>query len=73
MNIATTSKDIEIIKCRHIRNYYKYICRLTPTLWAVLVYGPDDDTLIWNNVYFSERDATYAFNHYNGENNGETD
>lgn len=64
MNVATTSRHIEILKCRHIHDYYKYLCKLSPTLWAVLVYGEDDETLIWDNVYFKETDALYAFNHY---------
>lgn len=67
MNVATTSKDIEVLKCRHIKNCYKYLCKLSPTLWAVLVYDETDENLIWDNVYFSEKDALYAFNRYNGE------
>ncbi len=65
MNIATTSKDIEVLKCRHINDYYKYLCKLSSTLWALLVYGEDDETLVWDNVYFSEREALYSFNHWN--------
>lgn len=64
MNVATTSKDIEVLKCRHIKDYYKYLCKLSPTLWAVLVYGEDDETLIWDCIYFSEKAALFAFNHY---------
>ena len=69
MNVATSSKDVEVLKCRHIKDVYKYLCKLSSTLWVVLVYGPDDDTLIWDNVYFTETDAKYAFNHYKGEKN----
>ena len=64
MNIATTSKDIEIIKFRHISDYYKYLVKLTADLWAVLVYDSTDENQIWECVYFSEKDATYAFNHW---------
>lgn len=67
MNVATTSRHIEILKCRHIKDFYKYLVRLTPELWAVLVYGPDDETLIWECVYFSEKDALYAYNKYKGD------
>lgn len=67
MNVATTSKDIEVLKCRHIKDYYKYLCKLSPTLWAVMVYDETDENLVWDNVYFSEKDALYAYNHFDGE------
>ena len=67
MNVATTSKDIEIIKCRHVQDYFKYLCRLTPGLYAVLVYDSTDENQIWECVYFSYKDALYAYNHYKGE------
>lgn len=67
MNIATTSKHIEILKCHHVHDFYKYLCRLTPTLWAVLVYDETDENQIWESVYFSEKDALYAYNHFKNE------
>lgn len=67
MNIATTSKHVEVLKCKHDCDYYKYLCKLSSTLWAVLVYGPDDETLIWDNVYFKEKDALYEYNHFTKE------
>lgn len=67
MNVACTSREIEILKCRHIKDIYKYLCKLSKDLWAVLVYDNTDENQIWECVYFSEKDAIYAFNHYKGE------
>ena len=67
MNVATSSKDIEILKFRYIKDYYKYLCKLTPELWCLLVYGPDDETLIYENIYFSYNDALYNYNHFTKE------
>lgn len=67
MNIATSSKDVDVLKCRHINDFYKYLCRLTPDLWAVLVYDDTDENQIWECVYFSEKDALFAYNHWDKE------
>lgn len=67
MNIATTSKHIEILKCKHLQDYYKYLCRLTSELWCLLVYGADDETLIYENIYFRYSDALYEYNHFKKE------
>ena len=64
MNVATTSKHIEVLKCKHINGIYKYLCKLSPDLWALLVYGEDDETLIYDNVHFKYNDALYEYNHY---------
>lgn len=64
MNIATTDPNIKVLKCRHGEDYYKYLCKLTPSLWAVLVYDETDENQVWECVYFSEKDALYAYNHY---------
>lgn len=67
MNVATTSKDIKVLKCRHGKHIYKYLCQLSTNLWCVLVYGEDDETLEWDNVAFSYADALYIYNHYEEE------
>lgn len=46
--------------------YYKYLCKLTPQLWAVLVYDETDEVQIWESVYLTYKDALYAYNHYEG-------
>lgn len=69
INVATTSKDIEVLKCKHIKDYYKYLCKLSSTLWAVLVYDNTDENQTYECVYFSYNEALYAYNHYNGERN----
>lgn len=67
INVATTSKDIEILKCRHIKDYYKYLCKLTSELWAVLVYDDTDENLIYENIYFSYIEALHEYNRFKKE------
>jgi len=67
LNVATNCKDINVLKCRHLKDYYKYLVQLTPELWAVLVYDDTDENQIWECVYFSYTDALFAYNHYNGD------
>ncbi len=67
MNVATSCKDIKVLKCRHGKRVYKYLCQLSTNLWALLVYGEDDETLEWDCVYFSYADCLYAYNHYKEE------
>ena len=63
MNVVTTDKNIEILKCKCMGDHYKYLCKLTKQLWAVVVYDDTDENQIWECVYFSYKDALYAFNH----------
>lgn len=65
LNIVTTDRNIEILKCKCMGDYYKYLCKLTPQIWAVVVYDDTDDNQIWECVYWTYKDALYAFNHYN--------
>ena len=66
MNIATTDKNIEILKCKCMGDHYKYLVKLTPQIWAVLIYDETDENQIWESVYLTYKDALYAYNHYKG-------
>lgn len=64
MNVATSSNHVKVLKCKHLKEYYKYLCKLTSDLWAVLVYDDTDENQIWECVYFSYADALHAYNNF---------
>lgn len=69
MNIVAVDKHWKVVKCRCCGNYYKYLCKITETMWYVTVYDSDDETLLYAANWMSLNDAIYDYNHYRREGN----
>ena len=64
MNLATSDKAWNIIKWRHCDGYYKYLCKITDTMYYLTVYDEDDETLLFAENWLDLKGATYAYNHF---------
>ena len=62
MNVATTDHNWKILKWHHHKNFYKYKCQITESMYYVVCYDDDDETLIYSANWLSLRDATRDYN-----------
>ena len=63
INLATTDKNMNILKMHHGKDFYKYLVQCTSTMWYVLKYADDDETLLYAANWLSLKDATFDYNH----------